>query len=128
MEIKRLRKKLNLTQVEFGKIINKSHATIRKYESGEIEVPGNIKELLRLKYPQHFSTEKLQVTVLEPGENYTNFKKELHHKTLEVERLLERNAELMKINGLQARNIELLEEQIQLYKDRLKNYEGKTAS
>ncbi|TXK71964.1 helix-turn-helix domain-containing protein [Mesonia sp. K4-1] len=176
MQIKRLRKKLNLTQVEFGKIINKSHATIRKYESGEIEVPSNIDELLKLKYPEHFEKKKSSVKILEKlsiptkdialrlglglrtCQNYINGSQKiptpieklidyefgkiviqnnlLHDekenyvlgKTLEVERLEQRNAELQKINGLQARNIELLEEQIQLYKDRLKNYEGKSTA
>ncbi len=64
----------------------------------------------------------------EPEGVYNDASQLINEKNTEIERLQERCAILEENKILQARNIELLEEQIQLYKDRLKNYEGKTAS
>ena len=47
-EIRRIRKKLGLTQVEAGQLVGVGKVAFSRYERGEIQVPGPLVKLLRL--------------------------------------------------------------------------------
>lgn len=122
MDIKKLRKRLNLTQVQFGEVINKSHATIRKYESGELEIPHNIVELLVLKYPQHFEDKNGNWEIANIKGSLINQENSSQLK-LENERLKKDIKFLEDHVNMIKRNNELLEENNRLLKQRLSLYE-----
>lgn len=117
--------KTGLKAKEIGDRLRLNDRTIQRWMKGN-PIPDSMCKLIELEFTEYnFETgNKLE----EPKSGYNGAAEIINKKTLEIERLQQRNTELEKINGLQARNMELLEEQIQLYKDRLKNFEGKTAS
>lgn len=53
-QLRVFRKAENLTQDELAKILNKTQATIQKYESGEILVPSEIVKKLHEKLQMHY--------------------------------------------------------------------------
>ena len=131
MTIKELRQKANLTQREFGERLCVQSQTILKYEKEERKVPESIQKLIRYEFAEYLpEEERLIAKVAGPGDSEEN---------PEVGRLLEENAvlqdqvreipHLKEQNILLKRTVELLEDQVQLYKDKLTmtTSKGKTA-
>ena len=72
--LKEYRKKANLTQKELGKKIHKSEISIRKYESGKINIPPMT--LFDISTVLNVSTQSLL------GSDYNNYKVENNLKKL----------------------------------------------
>lgn len=77
-DIRRIRKNLNLTQVEFAELVNVSKKTIERWESGENQIVGPIVTLVKLlnEYPQML--ENLRI----PNKKYPLRLKYMYHSEL----------------------------------------------
>lgn len=134
MNIKELRRKIDLSQNEFGERIGLKGQSILKYEKGDRELPTSIERLIRYEFAEFLPEEERLIPGAQPPSNG-----ETTVDNEEVKRLKEElntaNATAQKAEGLQQmidmqhKTIALLEDQVQLYKDRLNiiSDKGKTA-
>lgn len=134
MNIKQLRKVADLTQRELGERLGVQSQTILKYEKEERKIPESIQKLIRYEFAEFLPEEERLIPGAQPpGSGETTVNNE------EVKRLKEELATAIataqKAEGLQQmidmqhKTIALLEDQVQLYKDRLNiiGDKGKTA-
>ena len=97
--IKEYRKKLKLTQKEFGEKIGKTESTIRKYEKGLVQIPNDVLEkianfldvpLFRLISTEY--NEKLNQALKESYKKiYTEIIKNPNEKPLYIEKIMLKN-------------------------------------
>lgn len=123
MNIKDLRKKTGLTQTEFGNILGVGLQTIQKYEYGEREPTPTILKLINFVFADYIEEPKNLKFSSKTGNTY---KKHVSVDN-EKEMLVKENANLKQIIELQSKNISLLEDQIELYKNRLGDTDTKSA-
>lgn len=110
---------------EIGDRLSVNDRTVQRWIKGS-PIPEYMCKLVQLEFTEYDISSGNKVE--EPKENYNGASQIISNQKKENERLNERIAELEKIGGLQSRNIELLEEQILIYKGRLEKYEGKKIS
>lgn len=131
MEIKVLRAKAKLSQKQMAERLELTAQTIQKYESGERNIPGTVQKLMRYEFAQYLpEAERLAA---EPGESYGGETKEQLQKCLEENSSLKDQVKdlphIKEQNNLLKRTVELLEDQVRMYKERLNltNGNSKTA-
>lgn len=133
MEIRVLRAKANLSQKEMAERMGLTAQTIQKYESGERNIPATVQKLIRYEFAQ-FLPEKERL-IAEPVVDYEQGKSQELKKCLEENNILQDQLKdlphLKEQNHLLRRTVEILEEQIELYKERVNiltgNGNGKSA-
>ena len=131
MEIKVLRVKAGLSQKEFAERIGLTAQTVQKYESGERNIPVTVQKLIRYEFAPFLPEEERLFA--EPGTPYEKeANQELQKCLKENDSLRNQVKELPHIkeqNNLLRRTVELLEDQVKMYKDRLSmtNGNSKTA-
>lgn len=131
MNIKVLRAKTDLSQKTFGERICVKAQTVQKYESGERNVPDSIQKLIRYEFAEYLPEEERLIPGAEPSNNSnaTVKNEEFENIRLERDKLLQ-DVELLKaladgaknlekVIVAQEKNIQLLEDQVKLYKERL---------
>ncbi len=121
MNIKYLREKINLSQKAFGKRLGLSAQSILNYESGK-NIPESVQKLIRYEFAEYLPEEERIASEL--GEKKTSIAgNEVYSQLREENQALKQQVLLAKEHEeyikLQRRTIELLEDQIKLYKDRL---------
>jgi|GEM_PF-4813821 len=118
MNGKEVLEKLSIPTKDIAERLGIGLRTCQNYINGSQKIPTPIGKLINYEF-----------VVFDNGNLSGNdFNNSYHSLKLENERLTDRIGELEKLNSLQARNIELLEEQIQLYKDRVKLNNGKSTA
>lgn len=120
MNIKVLRARLNLSQKDFGERICVTAQTVQKYESGDRNIPETVQKLIRYEFAD-FLPEEERLISSSPGQS--TIKNEDFRKLQDENENLKQQALLAKEHEeyikLQRRTIELLEDQVKLYKNML---------
>lgn len=121
MEIKVLRAKANLSQKEMAERMGLTAQTIQKYESGERNIPATVQKLIRYEFAEYLpEEERLRAATGTTDETGTpgELQKCLEENTALRDQVKEL-PHLQEQNHLLRRTVELLEDQVGLYKERL---------
>lgn len=118
MNIKELRSKTGLSQKEFGTRLGVTSQSITKYEAGG-KITETIKKLIRYEFAEYLpEEERLTVKKVPAGEETAELQ-ELREKNAVLEDQVKEVSHLKEQNSLLKRTVELLEDQVQLYKEKL---------
>lgn len=121
MDIKQLRKDADLTQREFGERLGVQSQTILKYEKEERKIPESIQKLIRYEFAE-FLPENVRLVSKDAAKRITQDYAEVEKlkRELDMARMKAEKAEsLQQMVDMQNKTIQLMEDQIQLYKERL---------
>lgn len=120
MNIKDLRELTNLSQKEFGERIGVKYQTILLYEKGK-NVPETVQKLIRYEFAKFLPEEERLYPEGAAIKPQVSEEEQAAYSSLEKENegLKEKLKNAQQVADLMARNIELLEDQVRLYKQQL---------
>lgn len=128
MNIKVLRAKIDLSQKAFGEKICVKAQTIQKYESGERNIPETVQKLIRYEFAEFLPEDERLIPGAQAAGNGNATVDNEEIKRLKEELTTARATAALaegfqQMINMQNKTIALLEDQVQLYKDRL-NVDG----
>lgn len=129
MKIKELRSLTGLSQKDFGERIGLRPQSIMKYEKEIREVPDTVKRLLRYEFAEYLPEESRLIATPTDAAQKMNFEEMRKLEILNQERnSFKKDLEhALDTIQLQNKTIALLEDQVQLYKDRIKLISGSSS-
>ncbi|MFV8280540.1 helix-turn-helix domain-containing protein [Christiangramia marina] len=120
MDIKLLRSKTGLSQKEFGTRLGLTSQSITKFEAGA-NITSSIKKLIRYEFAE-FLPESERLVSKEALQQVSHDSAEVEklRQELELARMKAEKAEsLQQMVDMQNKTIQLMEDQLQMYKERL---------